>query len=48
MDSRISDLDMERAIMDIKQQRLMQDIKIQMQKNQTIMNPLGIIFDCKI
>lgn len=46
--SRISDLDMERAIMDIKQQRLMQDIKIQMQKNQTIMNPLGIIFDCKI
>lgn len=42
--SRLADLDMERAIMNIKQQRLLQDIQIQMQK-QTIMTPFGVLLD---
>ena len=42
--SRLVDLDMERAIMNIKQQRLLQDIQIQMQKR-TIMTPFGVLLD---
>lgn len=43
--SRLTDLDMQKAIINIKQQRLMQDIQIQMQKKSSIMTPWGVAVD---